>query len=121
TYRDVQEILVRSSRQNAQFEVPGSGGLTADRNTWQTNQLGFFKDPDPYDPLDPRWVGPDEAIDNPLSDPNIQFGFGTFGRVESHYEPQPALFTNGVGYTVSQGYGVYGEQVGYAHGVVDAD
>ena len=38
----------------------------------------------------------------------------------SIYEPEPALFTNGVGYTVSQGYGVYGEQIGYAHGVVDA-
>ncbi len=30
------------------------------------------------------------------------------------------MYTNGAGYTVSQGYGVYGEQIGYAHGVVDA-
>ena len=27
TYRDVQEILVRSSRQNAEFEFPTSGGI----------------------------------------------------------------------------------------------
>ena len=41
-------------------------------------------------------------------------------QLSSIFEPEPALFTNGAGYTVSQGYGFYGEQVGYAHGVVDA-
>ena len=30
-----------------------------------------------------------------------------------------ALYTNGAGYTVSQGYGVYSELVGYGHGVID--
>ena len=33
----------------------------------------------------------------------------------------PGLFANGAGYTVSQGYGAYGDQVGYAHGVIDAE
>ena len=36
------------------------------------------------------------------------------------HEPQPARFTNGAGFTVSQGYGIDGESIGYAHGVVDA-
>ena len=31
------------------------------------------------------------------------------------------MLTNGAGYTVSQGYGVNGEEIGYAHGVVDAE
>ena len=38
-----------------------------------------------------------------------------------HYQPTPNVLTNGAGYTVSQGKGVYGEQIGYAHGVVDAE
>ena len=42
-------------------------------------------------------------------------------QIDGHYEPQPGLFTNGAGYTVSQGYGVYGEPIGYAHGVIDAE
>lgn len=33
----------------------------------------------------------------------------------------PLLFTNGAGYTVSWGYGYYAEEIGYAHGVVDAE
>lgn len=32
----------------------------------------------------------------------------------------PLYFTNGAGYTVSQGYGYYLEEIGYAHGVLDA-
>ena len=69
---------------------------------------------------------------DPIADPNVDGGFfgfdfyapdtGDGGRQESsHYEPQPGLFTNGAGYTVSQGYGVYAEQIGYGHGVVDAE
>ncbi len=51
TYRDVEEILVRSSRQNAQFENPTSGGIGAgspEKNTWQTNQTGPFRNPDTF-------------------------------------------------------------------------
>ena len=47
TYRDVQEILVRSARQNAQFESPSSGGLSgsqwASQTTWQVNQIQPFR------------------------------------------------------------------------------
>src|SRR5262249_17956306 len=49
TYRDVQEILVRSARQNAQFETPSSGQLVGSRTTWQVNQVHPFQDPDPWD------------------------------------------------------------------------
>ena len=38
-----------------------------------------------------------------------------------HYQPTPITMTNGAGYTVSQGIGTNGEQIGYAHGVVDAE
>jgi subtilisin family serine protease len=129
TYRDVQEILLRSARQNAQFEIPASGGLTALQSTWQTNQIGPFRDPDPWIHLNP----PNSvlAILDPLADttaanfPNSTvFPFAPYndaGRQIGHYEAMPAVFTNGAGYTVSQGYGVYAEQIGYAHGVVDAE
>jgi subtilisin family serine protease len=137
TYRDVQEILVRSSRQNAQFEFPTSGGLGSaldTKNTWQTNQTGPFRNPDvhPNFGINPFYNFAQEAQHDPIADPSFA-NFGFFGfpfyapdtndsnRQESSvYEPQPALFTNGAGYTVSQGYGIYGEQLGYAHGVVDA-
>ncbi|MGD9633671.1 MAG: S8 family serine peptidase [Pirellulales bacterium] len=109
TWRDVQEILVRSARQNAQFEEPSSGGgAFQSNNTWQTNQLSFFQDPDPF-----TFAG--ESPD-----------MGGFRRLEV-YDPvaDPALhhtqlWTNAAGYTVSMGYGVYSESTGYGHGVVDA-
>ncbi len=136
SYRDVQEILVRSSRQNAQFEFPASGGVSGGlvlidpQNSWQTNQIGPFRNPDPWDPM--GTISPAEYMINPLADPNAEgFSFGgelfatdtgDGGRqFLSHFEPQPALFTNGAGYTVSQGYGLYGEQIGYGHGVVNAE
>ncbi len=132
TFRDVQEILVRSSRQNAQFEFPTSGGFGgsgASKNTWQTNQTGPFRNPDSF--FSPFYTDPFTAFNFPIADPNVNgFGFGGFFGPDTNdgsrqgssvYEPQPALFTNGAGYTVSQGYGVYGEQIGYAHGVVDAE
>jgi subtilisin family serine protease len=139
TFRDVQEILVRSSRQNAEFEFPSSGsGIGNVFNTWQTNQIGPYRNPDvhPNFGTNPLYTGPFEAFNFPVADPefdNLGFFGGFFGggqfapdtndgnrQFSSTYEPQPALFTNGAGYTVSQGYGIYGEQIGYAHGVVDA-
>jgi len=138
TYRDVQNILVRSSRQNAQFETPSSGGVAGGLalkdplNTWQTNQIGPFRGPDLYDPMNPIWLGSFTAVFDPIADPSsegllfggLQFApdTGDGGRqFLSHYEPQPGMFTNGAGFTVSQGYGIYGEQIGYAHGVIDAE
>ncbi|HEX4413663.1 MAG TPA: S8 family serine peptidase, partial [Lacipirellulaceae bacterium] len=142
TYRDVQEILVRSARQNAEFETPASAAGSSTNTTWVVNQTGPFRDPDPWNDhfLYPQPVQANQipggivgALDNPLADPNLEgdglfFGGGDFApesgdaerQFDSRYEVQPQLFTNGAGYTVSQGYGVYGEQVGYGHGVVDA-
>jgi hypothetical protein len=130
SYRDVQEILVRSARQNAQFEVPSSGGagsILQDRplvSTWQTNQIAPFRNPDPFVP---GFTNPILAITDPIADPNKEglFVIGDAGfptrSLLSHFEPQPAMYTNSAGYTVSQGYGVYSELVGYGHGVIDAE
>ena len=137
TYRDVQEILVRSARQNAAFEFPstGVGSLGAETNTWQINQAQPFRNPD-YHPnfgINPLYNFPDEAFSDPIADPNHKgpsfFGFtglapdtnDSLRQIFAQYEPQPASFTNGAGYTVSQGYGAYGEQIGYAHGTIDAE
>ncbi len=130
SYRDVQEILVRSARQNAQFEIPASGGIPGELverplvSPWQTNQIGPFRDPDPYDRLDLLANNPFLQIFDPIADPNIEPFIGTSEfptrSITSHYEPQPGLFTNGAGFTVSQGYGVYSELLGWGHGVVDA-
>src|SRR6185312_1910982 len=139
TYRNVQEILVRSARQNAEFETPASGQSASGQTTWQVNQIGPFRDPDPWNdhtlyplPVQAGQIpgGIFGAIDNPLAEPNLEPGGGgdfyapdgNDGEQQgnSRYEPQPPLYTNGAGYTVSQGYGVYAEQTGFAHGTVDA-
>ena len=67
TWRDVQEILVRSARQNAQFEVPTNGrrAWLGTQNTVDHQQMPIFHDPDPFvadmptDPVDtlcPTWL-----------------------------------------------------------------
>jgi len=104
SWRDVQEILVRSARQNAKFDVPTSNGvpsaaLGTTQNTWIINQTPVFTDPDLFDPL----INPDDQTLRPTA------------------TPKPIQLTNGSGYTVSQGRGVYGEEIGYAQGVIDAE
>ncbi len=113
SWRDVQEILVRSARQNAEFEEPQNGfdqglDVSGSQNLWITNQMSVFHDPDPWDPT----IDPTLQTLNPTLDPNLGFG---------HYAPAPQVNTNAAGYTVSQGVGSNGEQIGYAHGVVDAE
>ncbi len=77
TYRDVEEILVRSSRQNAQFEFPSSGVATfATNNTWQTNQIGPYRNPDAYDGMNDHSFIP---FDFPIADPNADLFGGGFG------------------------------------------
>ncbi len=113
SWRDVQEILVRSARQNAEFEVPeianqvGGIGLPT-QNTWITNQMPVFHDPDAFDRTIPA------ALQTlfPTLDPTLS---------PAHFAPTPFVLTNGAGYTVSQGKGVFGEDIGYAHGVIDAE
>ncbi len=130
TYRDVQEILVRSAKQNAQFESPSSGvqstNFLTSKNTWITNQLQPFNEVDPYSPQYNY-----RGFNDPIADPaqGFPFGFDLYApdsndgarQFGSTYEPQPPLYTNGAGYTVSQGYGIYSEAIGYGHGEVDAD
>jgi len=128
TYRDVQEILVRSARQNSPLETPSSGALAVPQSTWQVNQIFPFQNPDPW----VLGINNFDAQRAPIQDVNNRtsgFGGDIFApdtndggrQFSSSYEPQVALFTNGAGYTVSQGYGVYNEQIGYAHGVIDAE
>ena len=98
SYRDVEEILVRSARQNDPYDP-----------SWVVNGHPFFRDPVPT-----AYMGLDDAmnamtghhpIGNPLSTPRV-----------------PNLFTNGAGYTVSQGRtGLFGTEYGYGHGEVDAN
>ncbi len=118
-WRDVQEILVRSARQNAEFGQAANG---ADQtvginfaNTWITNQIELFRDPDPWDPT----IDPTLQTLSPIADPTLGPTPGTNVAREG-FVPTPARLTNGAGYTVSQGYGTNEEFLGYAHGVVDA-
>ncbi|QEG34673.1 S8 family serine peptidase [Bythopirellula goksoeyrii] len=126
TWRDVQEILVRSARQNAEFGVPKNGSDqgsgTETLNTWIVNQMEVFHDPDPL----ALGGSPIESTLFPRLDPNIDFGQAyareaAGGGNIAHYAPAPYALTNGAGYTVSMGTGTNGEQIGYAHGVVDAE
>ena len=132
-WRDVQEILVRSARQNAEFEIPFSSITGETQNTWIQNQMPVFHDPDVYDPvvspalqtfsptLDPRLSG-GGAFEAPTDGGNITGN--TLNSVSStgvHYAPTVQTLTNSAGYTVSQGKGVHGELIGYAHGTVDAE
>ena len=118
-WRDVQEILVRSARQNSEFTTQADGldksvGVEY-QSTWIQNQVPLFHDPDPYDPLIPNGL----QILSPTLDPNITGQFEPFS--DTHYAPTPHTLTNAAGYTVSQGRGTNRENTGFAHGVVDAE
>lgn len=117
-WRDVQEILLRSARQNAKFEVAGNGldrgfGFVGPLNTWVVNGNAVFHDPDSFDPA----IDPLVQVATPTLDPNLT----SFANNAVHYQPIVHTLTNGAGYTISQGLGAGGNMLGYAHGVVDAD
>jgi subtilisin family serine protease len=123
SWRDVQEILVRSARQNAPFEIPqigqdAGGPVQFTQNTWIINQKPVFHDPDPYVPNIP--VDPNLRVYFPTLNPDIT-GLGGLALAGMHYQATPIQLTTGAGYTISQGRGAYGEMIGYAHGVIDAD
>jgi hypothetical protein len=116
SWRDVQEILLRSARQNAEFATQANGadlslGIEY-QSTWIQNQVPLFHEPDAYDPT----IDPGLLLVYPTLDPSLTLQTG-----ESHYAPTPQTMTNGAGYTVSQGRGTDNEQIGFAHGVVDAE
>jgi subtilisin family serine protease len=116
TWREVQEILIRSARQNDQFGIPTSGAGYLGQTTWITNQNPVFLD------LDAGLGGVSGYL--PSLDPNlaVQVSIAPDGKIYSDRTLyQPTRMATGAGYTVSQGYGIYNEQIGYAHGVVDAD
>jgi hypothetical protein len=116
SWRDVQEILLRSARQNAKFATQGNGAdISAGieyQSTWIQNQVPLFHDPDAYDPT----IDPSLLLVTPTLDPSLTLFTG-----DPHYAPTPQTLTNGAGYTVSQGRGTDNEQLGFAHGVVDAE
>lgn len=116
SWRDVQEILIRSARQNSEFATMADGvdktvGFEY-QNTWIANQVPLFHDPDIYDPLIDNGL----QILNPTLDPGQTVALNAI-----HYAPTPQVLTNAAGYTVSQGRGTNAEQTGFAHGVVDAE
>ncbi|MCA9234280.1 MAG: S8 family serine peptidase [Planctomycetales bacterium] len=133
SWRDVQEILVRSARQNSQFDVPESGydlglnqglpnggNIGGTQNLWITNQMPVFHDPDLYDPA----IDPTIQTVTPTLDPNLTAASGDSGDgdwIAYHYQPTVNNLTNGAGYTVSLGRGTKGEMIGFGHGVVDAE
>jgi subtilisin family serine protease len=100
TYRDVQEILVRAARQNDPLH-----------EGWEVNYIEVFQDPavnamgvplvDPF-----RGTAPVTFVAPPTNDYAI------------YNAPR---FDNGAGYTVSQSRGIFSEETGFAHGVVDAE
>lgn len=120
TYRDVEEILVRSARQNSPFEEPTTGGGFTNVNGWITNVEPFFRDPNVFG----TGSGPVQEVYDPVNEigyPNDLVP--TAGIVfEDLYKPPATFqFVNGAGYTVHQGRGPYGEEYGYGHGVIDAE
>ena len=118
TWRDVQEILVRSARQNAEFSTQANGfditqGIEYQPNTWIINQTPLFSDPDIYDPQIPAVI----LTEQPTLDLNLTRHLAS----GVHYAPTPQVLTTATGYTISQGLGTDGEMIGYAHGVIDAE
>ncbi|WP_197527007.1 S8 family serine peptidase [Pirellulimonas nuda] len=138
SYRDIQEILVRSSRQTAAFDGPSQGGEAIGplKNLWITNRNELFHVPefvattyaigdlffdyyeDTPDPPPPGLVTEGlfangaGVLFHPLMNP----GGGFLGGGEA----DPDLYANGAGYTVSQGRGVLDSEIGFGHGVIDA-
>ncbi|MCG8448627.1 MAG: S8 family serine peptidase, partial [Pirellulales bacterium] len=116
TWRDVQEILVRSARQTPVTDTQADGfdklrGVEY-QSTWIVNQVPLFHDPDVFDPLIENTL----QIVNPTLNPDLNLP-----DLSAHYAPTPQVLTNGAGYTVSQGRGTNFEQTGFAHGVLDVE
>lgn len=130
--------------------LTGAGfGLALRANPWVVNRIPFFRDPVTYVPIwadvDPNRILLDPDTGQPVLDPDtgepiqieqeytpIYSGVPNDPTYNSLYQlnhifdpqdapPPPELFTNGAGYTVSDGRGVYSDQLGYGYGVPDAE
>jgi subtilisin family serine protease len=152
SYRDVQEILVRSARQNSLQEDP-DGDYEDTAEGWQTNMYEPWQSPSlqlvPVDPDDPENL---ELKAVPFEDPfdrtdiivpgSIILATGEIInssgrdldplRTLGGFYPEAVpinnytlynlpMYENGAGYTVHDARGIYSEEYGYAHGVVDAE
>lgn len=158
SWRDVQEILVRSARQT-DIEDPVSGSGTSSDQSWIVNYRDFFRVPDPIQVVgDPNnQINPTASVFNPTptvtqdanpaffpngpltgvlapfyiitppiaGDPNamppVPFTPGQLQIAQNYAPAYQEQFVNGAGYTVSAGRGVYGDEFGYGHGVIDAE
>jgi GH35 family endo-1,4-beta-xylanase/subtilisin family serine protease/subtilisin-like proprotein convertase family protein len=112
SYRDVQEILVRSARQNDPNDL-----------SWIVNSTPHFYVPTyPADGIN-YIIMPGEMEDD---QPTVERAPGDVG-----YKPVPNprtrtfpsfMSTNGAGYTVSQGWMTdFANEYGFGHGVIDAE
>ena len=139
SYRDVEEILVRSARQVDPFIFdPTSGRLDT---SWIVNNIALFRDPIAPDAdgindgiLYEIMAGMEgeegeegtesEAIPDDNTPANdYDFDFTDYNPIlNPRTQPLPTpLWTNGAGFTVSHGRRVEtATEYGYAHGVVDA-
>lgn len=91
TWRDVQHILVRSAQQ-----------IDATDESWIVNPYHMWQDPTAPFPMSMGEVDIDPQSPTTVGVPE-------------------RLFENGAGYTVSWEFGRYGEEYGYAHGLIDAE
>ena len=112
-YRDVQEILMRGA-----YVDPTNEG-------WETNLFESFQDPSGFGlPLE----DPFARVDHPTNAVALQspggFGFPSnimLKPIDDYTFQSLPQFTNGAGYSVSYARGIFQEETGWAHGVVDAD
>ena len=151
SYRDVEEILIRSSRQNSPLGMDTNGLLVSPETpgghldaSWIVNAIPQFRDPiqamgedipnsefrwqvivDPEssDPEDPDYIV--VPIDDDAGYNPIADPTIVVGEGEDAVRVSTAVpyqYTTGAGYTVSYGrYGQFATEYGYAHGVVDAE
>jgi len=116
SYRDVQEILVRSARHPSANTTQANGldialGFTPTQNPQIVNQIPLYHDPDAFDPLIPNAL----QIFRPTADPRLAFP------ATATYAPSPEKLTNGAGFVVSHGRGNNGQETGLGFGIVDAE
>ncbi len=130
TFRDVEEILIRSARQNAPNESLAIGYEKAfgfsERSTWITNRDEIYRTPNFYSPInhdiiDDEAEPPALVNDGPLDNSNVNpYLYLPKVNPSGQDGATPNQYANGAGYTVSMGRGFLGSATGYAYGVVDA-